>query len=71
MWRLPIEYLGPFPIHIWLGILLAVLILLQMGIGKQIIKLDHLLWHRKIIPILILIVLFFHAWYGISIYWPY
>lgn len=70
MWRLPIFELGPFPIHVWLGMLLAGLVLLQMAVGKRIIPLDHFLWHRRIIPILILIVLFFHAWYGFSIYWP-
>ncbi len=70
MWRLPIIYLWIFPVHVWLGMLLALLILLQMGVGKQIIKLNHFLWHRHIIPILILIVLFFHAWWGLSIWWP-
>lgn len=70
MWRLPIVYLGIFPIHVWLGMLLVALVLLQMAVGKQIIKLDHFLWHRRIIPILILLVLLFHAWYGLSIYLP-
>lgn len=70
MWRLQIVYLGIFPIHVWLGMLLAALILLQMAVGKQIIKLDHFLWHRRIIPVLILLVLILHAWYGLSIYWP-
>lgn len=67
---LPVFYIGIFPIHVWLGMLLALLILLQMAIGKRIIKLDHFLWHQRIIPVLILIVLLFHAWYGISIYYP-
>lgn len=70
MFRLPIFYLGIFPIHVWLGLLLAVLVLTQMGIGKGIIKINFNLWHRRIIPTLILVVLFFHAWYGLSIYWP-
>lgn len=70
MWRLPVFFIGVFPIHVWLGMLLAILVLVQMGVGKQIIKLDHKLWHRRIIPVLILIVLIFHAWYGLSIYWP-
>mgnify|MGYP001566359457 CR=1 FL=1 len=69
--RLPIFYILGMPIHVWLGILLALLIFLQMAVGKRIIKLDHFLWHRRIIPILIIIVLIFHAWYGLSIYWPF
>ena len=69
--RLPIFFVGIFPIHVWLGMLLAFLVILQMLVGKQIIKLDHFLWHRRIIPTLIIIVLIFHAWYGLSIYWPY
>ena len=67
---LPIFYVFGLPIHVWLGMLLASLVILQMLVGKQIIKLNHFLWHRRIIPALILIVLFFHAWYGLSIYWP-
>jgi len=67
---LPIFYIFGLPIFVWLGILLASLVILQMLVGKQIIKLNHFLWHRRIIPILILIVLFFHAWYGYIIYWP-
>ena len=66
---LPVYYFFGLPIFIWLGMLLASLVILQMLVGKQIIKLDHRLWHRRIIPIAILIVLLFHAWYGISIYW--
>lgn len=68
--RLPIFYILTIPIHVWLGIILAILVIAQMLIGKQIIKLDHFLWHRRIIPVLIIIVLIFHAWYGLSIYWP-
>lgn len=66
---LPIYYFFGQPIFIWLGILLAILVLVQMSIAKKIIRLNFDLWHRKIIPILIIIVLIFHAWYGLEIYW--
>lgn len=36
MWRLPIFYIGIFPIHVWLGMLLGALVLLQMAVGKRI-----------------------------------
>ena len=67
---LPIFYIWGLPIFVWLGILLASLVILQILVGKQIIKLNHALWHRRIIPITILIVLFFHAWYGYIVDWP-
>lgn len=66
---LPVFYILGLPIFVWLGMLLASLVILQMLVGKQIIKLNHFLWHRRIIPVAILIVLLFHAWYGIGIYW--
>ena len=66
---LPIFYIFGKPIFVWLGILLAILIIIQMLVGMQVIKLDHSRWHRRIIPWAILIVLFFHAWYGLGIYW--
>lgn len=56
------------PLRVWLGMILAVLVLLQMGIGKGIIKLNFNLWHRKIIPILIILILLLHFWYGFQIY---
>ncbi len=67
---LPVFYILGLPIFVWLGIVLAALILAQILIAKRIIKLSFNLWHRKIIPIVILIVLLFHAWYGLSLYWP-
>lgn len=66
---LPVFYILGLPIFVWLGMLLAVLVILQMLVGKQVIKLDHFLWHRRIIPVAIIIFLILHAWYGIGIYW--
>lgn len=68
---LPIFYIWKFPIFIWLGMLLALLIILQMLVGKQIIKLNHTLWHRRIIPITIIVILLIHAIYGLELYWPF
>jgi hypothetical protein len=56
------------PLHVWLGMVLAFLVIFQMLVGAQIIKLNHRLWHQRIIPILILLVLAFHFWYGFQIY---
>lgn len=44
---LPVFYILGLPIFVWLGILLASLVILQMLVGKQIIKLnqpDRLRW---------------------------
>jgi hypothetical protein len=68
---LPIFYIWGLPIFVWLGITLAILVLIQMSIGAKILKVNFHRWHKRIIPILILIVLFFHAWYGIQLYWPF
>ena len=68
--RLPIFYISIFPIHVWLGIILALLIIVQILTAKKIIKINFELYHRRVIPVLIVIVLIFHAWYGLSIYWP-
>lgn len=67
---LPIFYIFGLPIFVWLGITLALLVLLQISVARRIIKLNFNLWHRRIIPITIIIVLIFHAWYGYIVYWP-
>ena len=55
------------PLHVWLGIVLTVLVILQILIGKRILKIDFW-YHRNVIPWLILAVLSLHAWYGFQIY---
>lgn len=56
------------PLNAWLGILLLVLILLQIAIGKGWVNLSFSAWHKKWLPIIIVVVMLWHAWYGLQIY---
>lgn len=55
------------PLHVYLGMLLFLIVLFQIGIGKRIIKLPF--WvHTKIIWKVILIIALIHGFYGFEIY---
>jgi len=55
------------PLSIWLGFLALALLILQILVGKQIIKLPFWM-HMKVIWVALLIVVLIHAWYGFQIY---
>ncbi len=55
------------PLHVWLGMVIFLLVLLQIGIGTRIIKLPF--WvHTRIVWILILTLAIIHGFYGFEIY---
>lgn len=56
------------PLNAWLGLVLLVLILLQMGIGIGWIQLPFKTWHKRILPIAILVIMLIHGYYGLQIY---
>lgn len=54
------------PLNIWLGFLALLLLIIQILIGKRILKLPF--WvHTNVVWIILLVVVLIHAWYGISI----
>jgi len=55
------------PLHVWLGILTLLFILLQISVGKRIIKIPFW-WHRKVIWKIILVLAIIHGFYGFEIY---
>ena len=55
------------PLHVWLGIVTLFLLILQILIGKQIIKIDFK-YHRKIVWIALLIFALLHAFIALSQY---
>lgn len=56
------------PLNAWLGLALLVLILLQMAVGIGWVQLPFKSWHKRILPIVILVIMLIHAWYGLAIY---
>jgi len=65
---LPNPIIWKQPLNAWLGLVLLVLILLQMGIGIGWISLPFKSWHKRILPIAILVIMLIHGWYGFQIY---
>ena len=64
---LPDPLLFTKPLHVWLGMLLFLLILFQIGLGTRIIKLPFWI-HTKINWIVILTLGIIHGFYGFEIY---
>jgi hypothetical protein len=54
------------PLHVWSGILIFLLLLLQVGIGKKIIKIPFK-WHKRN-AVLIVCLAIIHGFAGVSIY---
>lgn len=64
---LPDPIIWAKPLHIWLGFLALGLLLLQISIGKRILKLPF--WvHRKLVWWILLLVVLIHGFYGFEIY---
>lgn len=55
------------PLNVWLGFLALLLLILQILVGAQILKLPFWL-HRKVIWVVLLIVVLIHGFYGFEIY---
>lgn len=55
------------PLNVWLGFLALLLLILQILIGAQILKLPFWL-HQKVIWIILLVVVLIHGFYGFEIY---
>ncbi len=55
------------PLHVWLGLVLYALVLLQILIGTRILKIPFW-WHKKVIWVVILLVATLHGIYGFQIY---
>lgn len=64
---LPDPQLGRAPLHVWLGFVALFFLILQILVGKQILKLPFWL-HRKIIWIILLTIVLIHGFYGFEIY---
>ncbi|MCL5773906.1 MAG: cupredoxin domain-containing protein [Firmicutes bacterium] len=55
------------PLHVWLGLFMALLVIIQILVGTRILKMDF--WfHRRLFPVIIAIILLFHGWYGFQLY---
>lgn len=65
---LPDPIIWKQPLNAWLGLALLVLILLQMAVGIGWIQLPFKTWHKRILPIAILVIMFIHAYYGLTTY---
>ncbi len=64
---LPDPLLFDKPLHLWLGLVTLLLLIFQILVGAQIIKLPF--WtHKKLIWIILLTVALIHGFYGFEIY---
>ncbi|HOX41116.1 MAG TPA: hypothetical protein PK263_02900 [bacterium] len=64
---LPNPIIGNAPLHVWLGIFALILLLLQIGVGKGIVKIPFA-YHTGLLWKILLAVVVLHAYYGLSIY---
>jgi len=64
---LPNPILFGKPLNIWLGLLALILLILQILIGRRIIKVPFS-YHTNIVWKILLAVVLLHAYYGFEIY---
>lgn len=64
---LPNPVIGNAPLHVWLGILALIFIIMQILVGKRILRLPF--WvHTRVIWVVLLSLAVIHGLYGFSIY---
>jgi len=55
------------PLHVWLGIVIYLLLIVQILTGTKMIRIPFW-WHRKVIWVAILVIATLHGIYGYQLY---
>ena len=64
---LPDPILFTKPLHVWLGMVIFIFVLLQIGTAKKILPIPFW-WHRNVFWKIILGLAIIHGFYGFEIY---